>query len=298
MENPTARRWSNLKRESVGTILWVRERANRGASTGRERKTDVETRVWRTSVENAWRTNHGAPRDLDTASGKSHRSVTEEQEGGKEQSTNYELPPRIPLRRFLWLLFFYFFIIFFRVFVSFAKINQIDSVLKRIPRFTIQNFQSKPWLTNNTKIHLRCRKLYFVRLIIHSISLRYNRPAFNCSIVFIVLHFFTLIYSELIFQCDIESTIAALGGEQLSIFRKYNRCRNEVSMKVQTTFIDRASRSVSLLSKVIDVSIVIIQSFFPSEFQQDAEMENSYNFFDLSIGLDSVNGTGRIHGEF
>lgn len=83
------------------------ERANREASTSRERKTDLrrefEGRAWRTPGEQIMARSARSS----TASGKSHRSMTEEQEGGKEQSTNYELPPRIPLRRFLWLRFFF-----------------------------------------------------------------------------------------------------------------------------------------------------------------------------------------------
>lgn len=79
--------------ESVGTILWVGASKSRRASRNRERRRDSrrdETRSLKDErgerLENkSWR----ALRDLaDAASGKSHRSVTEEQEGEKKQSTN------------------------------------------------------------------------------------------------------------------------------------------------------------------------------------------------------------------
>jgi len=71
--------------ESVGTILWVRARKSRSKQRWRK-KEKLET--WSLKDERgerlenkSWR----APRDLaDAASGKSHRSMTEEQEEEKK----------------------------------------------------------------------------------------------------------------------------------------------------------------------------------------------------------------------
>lgn len=68
----------------------------------------------------SWR----ALRDLaDAASGKSHRSMTEEREGEKKQPAGFGLPPRTLLRRPLLD-----FVFFFRVPFSFAETNRIDPV--------------------------------------------------------------------------------------------------------------------------------------------------------------------------
>lgn len=107
--------------ESVGTILWV------GASKSSKRaeiEEEGETRdgTWSLKDERgerlenkSWR----ASRDLaDAASGKSHRSVTEEQEGGKETVDRLctASASSTPLT------------LFFRVLFFFAETNRIDLV--------------------------------------------------------------------------------------------------------------------------------------------------------------------------
>lgn len=103
MKKPTARLWSNLKNRWERFGGW--ERANREAGRDREKEGETRDETWSLKDERgerlenkSWRT----PRDLaDAASGKSHRSMTEEQEGEKKQSTGFGLPPRDPLRRHL-----------------------------------------------------------------------------------------------------------------------------------------------------------------------------------------------------
>lgn len=104
--------------ESVGTIWWVGASKSRSGQRDREKEGETRDETWSLKDERgerlenkSWR----APRDLaDAASGKSHRSMTEEQEGEKKQSTGFGLPPRDPLRRHLWLGFFEFWFFFSR----------------------------------------------------------------------------------------------------------------------------------------------------------------------------------------
>lgn len=114
--------------ESVRTISWVGVSKSRSEQK-RRKKERRETRRGGLKDERgerlenkSWR----ASRDLaDTASGKSHRSVTEEQEGKKKQST---LPPLRSLR----LRFFFPRILFF-----FAETNRTDPVpVLRFTRFS------------------------------------------------------------------------------------------------------------------------------------------------------------------
>lgn len=111
--------------ESVGMILWVGTRANREASRNRERRRDLrrdvefEGRAWRTPGERLENKSWRVSRDLaDVASGKSHRSVSEEREGGKETVNRlYTVSvSSTPLT------------LFFRVLLFFAETNRIDPV--------------------------------------------------------------------------------------------------------------------------------------------------------------------------
>jgi len=136
MENATVRRagrtWRIGGNDFVGGSEQIEKRAEevRRSDTTR-RDVEFEGRAWRTPgvqivarSAKIWQTR---------ASGKSHRSVTEEQE--KEKLTDSGLPSRTPLRcRFCDF-------VFFRVLFSLAETNRIDSVPDSW--FIMRSFQSK-----------------------------------------------------------------------------------------------------------------------------------------------------------
>lgn len=113
-----------------------KERETRDAtwSLKDERGERLENKSWRAS------------RDLaDTASGKSHRSVTEEQEGKKKRSTGTALPP---LRQLLWFRFYEF--------CSFPQ-GQIELTLFRSHDLRFEIFKvNLSYRSINTEIYFRC----------------------------------------------------------------------------------------------------------------------------------------------
>lgn len=142
-------RWERFRRWERGNV----EQSSGQKQRKTERPQDGTRRLWRTSVENAWRTNHGALREIlaDTTSGKSHRSVTEEQEGEKKQLTE---APNLPSRTPHFVIFFNF-ALSLSFAISFAVTNRIDStsLTRRFEIFRV-NFDYRPI---NIEIHFRCR---------------------------------------------------------------------------------------------------------------------------------------------
>jgi hypothetical protein len=138
VKKPTAWLWSNLRNRWERFCGW--ERANREASRNRERRraprrdAEFEGRAWRTPGEQIMA--RSARSLADAASGKSHRSVTEEQEGEKKQSTGLwtaseHSASSTPLTSFFLLFAFFFRVLSF----LFAETNRSDLV--PVPSFPV-----------------------------------------------------------------------------------------------------------------------------------------------------------------
>lgn len=140
-----------------------------------ERGERLENKSWRAS------------RDLaDAASGKSHRSVTEEQEGEKKQSTGSASASSTPSTLFFFsprvLLF------------SPHSRRQIELTPFRSRDLRFEIFRvNSGYRSINSEIYFRCHNC--VPRLIAFVSFRYDRSTLA---VFITPHLFALIYSELV----------------------------------------------------------------------------------------------------
>lgn len=150
MENPTARRWSNLKRIGGNDCVGESEQIEKQRSRSRERKTDLrqefEGRAWRTPGEqiitrSARSSRHGFREESSIHDGRTRR--------GKGVIDKL-WTPRIPLYRFLRLCF----LVFEFCFASRRWIKLIPGSFICDSKFFKVNLN---YWTINIKIHLRCR---------------------------------------------------------------------------------------------------------------------------------------------